>query len=60
MLKIAMETRPKMPVKRVDYRVLADVRLPKYARVLKPANTNGSSEKLYWLQVLESDEVMHW
>ena len=52
-----METRPKRTVKRVDYRVLADVRLPKHARVSKPANTNGSSEKLYRLQVLESDEA---
>ena len=55
-----METRPKRHVKRVDYRVLADVRLPKCVRVLKPANTNGLSEKFYWLQVLGSDEVMHW
>ena len=55
-----METRPKRTVKRVDYRVLADVRLPKHARVSKPANTNGSSEKLYRLQVLEgSDKTNH-
>ena len=48
-----METRPKRTVKRVDYRELADVRLPKRVKV-KP-NTNDSSEKLYRLLVLESD-----
>lgn len=42
-------------MKRVDYRVLADVRLPKRVRSRVKPNTKDFPEKLYRLIVLESD-----
>lgn len=50
-----METRSRRSLKRVDYRTLADVRVPKRVRVLKPSNTTDSPAVLYRVQVLESD-----
>lgn len=52
-----METRQRRSVKRIDYRVLADVRVPKRVKSNHPASRQPteSSEKLYRLEVLESD-----
>ena len=52
-----MAARPRRSISRLDYRILADISVPRRSRISTKSQSKESPDKLYRLRVLEEDKA---